>query len=31
MRVRDALLSFIPLLHNNKVKWLTDNQAVVPL
>ena len=29
--VRDALRSFIPILHSNKVKWLTDIQAVVPI
>ena len=29
--VRDALRSFIPILHSNKVKWLTDNQAVVSI
>ena len=29
--VRDALRCFIPILHSNKVKWLTDNQAVVSI
>lgn len=31
MCVKDTLQRFIPLLHNNRVKWFTDNQAVATI
>ena len=31
MCVKDALRSFVPVLHNCNVKWFTDNQAVATI